>query len=224
LQKWLFNFGYGHRLPLESLEVINGSLNRSFRQVAGYISSSVPDEPPQSLADAPVLKKTDLRWFGIGQGNFRVTPLQVANAMAVIARKGLYKPPHLIIENDRIDNESVSLNISPFVLSVVYDGMSAVVTEYGGTAYSEFQPMLDYFDAAGVKIYGKTGSTQAPEHAWFGGFAKDNKGRSIAIAIVVEGGQHGSSDAAPLARAIIQLCIESGYLGEPVEYYDEETN
>jgi penicillin-binding protein 2 len=72
-----------------------------------------------------------------------------------------------------------------------------------------------------VNIYGKTGSTQAPEHAWFGGFAKDDKGRGISIAVVVEGGQHGSSDAAPLARDIIQFCIESGYLGEPVDYLDE---
>ena len=221
LQKWLFNFGYGHKLLLEPCEVSNGSLNRHFRQAAGYISSSIPDRSPQSLADVPVLKKSDLRWFGIGQGNFRVTPLQVANAMAVIARKGLYKQPRLIIPNEDSGAESVSLDISPYVLSVVYDGMKAVVTEYGGTANKEFEPMLDYFDSAGVNIYGKTGSTQAPEHAWFGGFAKDDKGRGIAIAVVVEGGQHGSSDAAPLARDIIQFCIESGYLGEPVDYLDE---
>jgi len=30
----------------------------------------------------------------------------------------------------------------------------------------------------------------------------------------VEGGQHGSSDAAPLARDIIQFCIDAGYIGQ----------
>ena len=39
------------------------------------------------------------------------------------------------------------------------------------------------------------------------------RGAKIAIAIVVEGGEHGSSDAAPLAREIIQLCVEAGYVG-----------
>jgi len=40
--------------------------------------------------------------------------------------------------------------------------------------------------------------------------------RKLAIAVVVEGGQHGSSDAAPLARDIIQFCIEFGYIGKSV--------
>ena len=67
-----------------------------------------------------------------------------------------------------------------------------------------------------MKVYGKTGSTERPEHAWFGGFAQDSTARKIAIAVVVEGGQHGSSDAAPLARDIIQFCIEAGYVGKSI--------
>jgi cell division protein FtsI/penicillin-binding protein 2 len=68
--------------------------------------------------------------------------------------------------------------------------------------------------AEDVKVYGKTGSTERPEHAWFAGFAQDSSARKIAVAVVVEGGQHGSSDAAPLVRDIIQFCIEAGYLGK----------
>ncbi len=64
-----------------------------------------------------------------------------------------------------------------------------------------------------MKIYGKTGSTEGPENAWFGGFAIDSKGRKIAFAVVVEGGQHGSSDAAPIANEILQSCIQGGYIG-----------
>jgi len=214
LQRWLFNFGYGHELPLEPAEVLKESPLRHFRQIPGYISSTIPVTSPQTPADVPALKKSDLRWFGIGQGNFRVTPLQVANAMAAIARKGLYRQPRLIIDEQGSNSKSVSLDISPDTLAVIYDGMKAVVSESGGTANKEFEPMLDYFRLCDVTIYGKTGSTQAPEHAWFSGFAKDGKGRSISIAVVVEGGQHGSSDAAPLARDIIDFCIQSGYLGQ----------
>jgi penicillin-binding protein 2 len=224
LQRWLFSFGYGHELPLEPAEVFSEFPDRRFRQTGGFISSVIPDKSPETLAEVPVLKRSDLRWFGIGQGNFRVTPLQVANAMAAIARKGLYKKPRLLISDENSESDSVSLDISPDTLAVVYDGMKAVITEQGGTAYREFEPMLDYFKRAGVTIYGKTGSTQAPEHAWFAGFAKDRKGRAISIAVVVEGGQHGSSDAAPLGRDIIDFCMRVGYLGRNVDYTSVEPN
>ena len=222
LQRWLFNFGYGHELRLEPAEVRKESPDRRFRQVAGYISSTIPDKSPVALADVPELKKSDLRWFGIGHGNFRVTVLQAANAMAAIAGKGVYKQPRLITDQAGSTSKSVFLDISPDTLAVIYDGMKAVVTENGGTAYKEFEPMLDYFRLADVTVYGKTGSTQAPEHAWFAGFAKDSAGRGISIAVVVEGGQHGASDAAPLARDIIDFCIQAGYLGRRYEITEPE--
>jgi cell division protein FtsI/penicillin-binding protein 2 len=91
--------------------------------------------------------------------------------------------------------------------------MSAVVNELGGTAYTPFTQST--LIQQGVKVYGKTGSTESPEHAWFAGFATDNVGRSIAISVLVEGGQSGSQDAAPLGRDILQLCVETGNLGLP---------
>jgi cell division protein FtsI/penicillin-binding protein 2 len=89
--------------------------------------------------------------------------------------------------------------------------MYAVVNEPGGTAYNVFAS--SGLAGQAVSVYGKTGSTEEPDNAWFCGFAADGTGKKIAIAVVVEGGQHGSSDAAPLARDIIQFCIEAGYIG-----------
>ena len=157
----------------------------------------------------PPLKEVERRLFGIGQGNLRATPLQVANAMAAIARRGIYKPPRLFVKTP--DSEGVPLGISPETLDVVYDGMRAVVSEYGGTASEQFRH--SGLTEQGVIVYGKTGSTEEPYVAWFAGFATDAAGRSIAIAVVVEGGQSGPSDAAPLARDIVQFCIEEGYIG-----------
>jgi len=152
------------------------------------------------------------RYFGIGQGNLRVTPLQVANAMAAIARGGLYKLPQLVIKADaNAPSDSTALNISPQTLDTIRDGMSAVVNEDGGTAYDVFAGAG--FSMSGVKVYGKTGSTEVEENAWFAGFAEDSKGRSVAVAVVVEGGQHGATDAGPLARQMIRFCIEAGYIG-----------
>ena len=132
--------------------------------------------------------------------------------MAFIGRGGVYKRPRIFIEED--GNLIADLNspgISSHSLDVVRDGMMAVVNEPGGTAYNQFR--YTGFAEKGVTVYGKTGSTEAPENAWFAGFAEDNKGRSISIAVIIEGGQSGSEDAAPLARDIITFCIEAGYIG-----------
>ncbi len=35
------------------------------------------------------------------------------------------------------------------------------------------------------------------------------------VAVLIEGGQHGSSDAAPVARDVVQFCVDAGYVGKP---------
>ena len=215
LQQWLFKFGYGRNILFPPASTANTEFNRNLRQLPGVISNTIPRGPISNFEQIPPLRKNERRWFGIGQGNLRVTPLQVANAMAAIARGGLYKPPRLFMDEPNNPGfDTIDLGISLQTLAVIYDGMSAVVNETGGTAYTTFQPILTSLAEQDIKVYGKTGSTQAPEIAWFGGFATDGANRSIAIAVVVEGGQSGSSDAAPLARDIIQFCIDEDYIGK----------
>ena len=216
LQQWLFKFGYGHvtslvaRDPYLEPQTTNHE-PRELRQAQGQISNLSPKATVRQLEQVPSLDEGERRWFGIGQGNLRVTPLQVANAMAAIARGGILKQPRLFKEI--LNSDEINLGISTETLKVVYDGMSAVVNEPGGTAYKEF--VNSGLARQGIKVYGKTGSTEKPDNAWFAGFAADSAERKIAIAVLVEGGQHGSSDAAPLARDIIQFCIDSGYIGKP---------
>ncbi|MBL7185192.1 MAG: hypothetical protein ISS70_02615 [Phycisphaerae bacterium] len=220
LQQWLFEFGYGqHALapPYSIAEVDGAELRRNFRQSPGEISSSIVGRALR-FEEMPPLNPGERKYFGIGQGSLRVTPLQVANTMATIARGGVFKLPRLF--GDPQSSAGVDLGISPETLAIVHDGMSAVVSEPGGTAFKPFEPFLTLFAAAGVKVYGKTGSTERPFHASFAGFAADSDGRKIAVAVVVEGGQSGSRDAAPLARDIIQLCINSEYIGE--SYFDDQ--
>ena len=217
LQQWLYKFGYGHNvlfLPNSLIDEAKTDVVRNFDQASGIISSTIPRSKILSFEDVMPLRESDRRWFGIGQGNLRVTPLQVADAIAAIARGGIHKRPKLIWEPG--NSEGTDLGISLETLAVIYDGMSAVVNEVGGTAYTQFEPFLSTLAQEDVKVYGKTGSTEVAEHAWFGGFAQDSTARKIAVAVVVEGGEHGSSDAAPLARNIIQLCIEAGYIGKSI--------
>ena len=224
LQQWLFKFGYGHITSLVARESYlepqtTNHESRELRQAQGIISSASPKGKISQFEQLPPLTESERRWFGIGQGNLRVTPLQVANAMAAIARGGVFKHLRLFLDDpnnskSEIQNPKpeIDLGISPQTLAIVYDGMYAVVNEPGGTAYKEFAN--SGLASQDVKVYGKTGSTEKPDNAWFAGFATDSANRKIAIALIVEGGQHGSSDAAPLARDIIQFCIDAEYIGK----------
>ena len=208
LQQWLLRFGYGRQILPPPSAVARTEYNRNFRQVAGIISTNIPAKNEVFSPEKFTLENREKRLFGIGQGNLRATPLQVANAMATIARGGSYKPPRLFLDDE--SESEIPLNTSPQTLDIIRDGMRAVVSEFGGTAYEQFA--YAGLEQQGVTVYGKTGSTEKPNNAWFAGFAENTEGHGIAIALVVEGGQHGSSDAGPLARDIIQFCIEVGYL------------
>ena len=225
LQNWLLKFGFGRKVvPGPTFDEQSksfdrdGPTNRNMIQSAGCISTPglgkpQPGETPTPLDNLDKLAKWERKLFGIGQGNLKVTVLQVANAMAAIARDGIYKNPRLFLsESDYYNEYQFNLGVSEQTLAIVRDGMNAVVNEYGGTAYSAFD--RDDLDQRDMDVYGKTGSTQGSISAWFAGFAKDRTGRTLSVAIVVEGGQSGARDAAPLGYGILKLCNEAGYIGE----------
>ncbi|MDI6449375.1 penicillin-binding transpeptidase domain-containing protein [Anaerobaca lacustris] len=216
LQQWLYRFGYGHRVPLNYPPAPSDEIEpRQLIQAQGQISWKRPETTIASFEDIPALRDVDKRLFGIGQGNLWASPLQVANSFATLARGGLARPPRLFLQPQTPGRpeETVDLNISPETLQVVYDGMNAVVNETGGSGQNAFRP--SGLARQGVKVLGKTGSTERPYHAWFAGFAEDDEGAKIAFAVLIEGGQQGSRDAAPVARDVIQFCVDAGYVGTP---------
>ena len=219
LQKWLMKFGFGQRIlpgPAfeEQLSFLDRTIEteRNLRQSSGKIYSYAWEDPEIM----PNIATWDKRMFGIGQGNLQVNVLQVANAIAAIARGGIYKHPRLFLsENDPLNDYQRDLGISKQTMAVVRDGMRAVTSEEGGTAAKTF--MVSDLNNRDIKVYGKTGSTEKPYNAWFGGFAEDISGRTLSVAIIVEGGEGGSTDAAPMAEKVLLLFNEAGYLGKVKE-------
>jgi len=220
LQQWFFRFGYGRQVQFNYPRDPN-TARRSLNQAAGQISSKPPPfgTPVTSLEQIPELRRYERCNAGIGQASIRVTPLQVANSMATLARGGVFKHPRLFVE-DRPSARGAShsdpglpLGLAEETLRIVIEGLDAVVNENNGTAFTAFGEARKKFAEHGVRVYGKTGSTEDPEHAWFAGYARDYGHRCLALAVVAEGGQSGASDATPLARDIIQFCIDYKYLG-----------
>lgn len=153
--------------------------------------------------------------LSIGQGELGITPLQMANVMAIVANRGFYYKPHLIQaigEKKVIKSEYTFKNnagIDPMYFEPVIQGMSQVVSN--GTAY--------YSRIPGIEMCGKTGTVQNPHgenHSVFIAFAP-RVNPKIAIAVVVENAGYGSLWSAPIASLMVEKYLKN-YISRPKEY------
>ena len=154
--------------------------------------------------------------MGIGQGEAAVTPLQMANMLAVIANKGYYIRPHVVRAighrdslNTQFSNKIYS-KIEPRHFETVLQGMKQVIT--AGTGRGAQIP--------GIELAGKTGTAQNPhgrDHSVFALIAPANDPQ-IVIFCLVENGGFGATVACPIASLMAEF-----YLNRKVERKDLET-
>ncbi|MDH5673239.1 MAG: penicillin-binding protein 2 [Myxococcales bacterium] len=162
----------------------------------------------------------------IGQGNTRVTLIQLAMAYAAIANGGTLYVPQLVRAVEAPDGSTIEdfparvrrrVNVSREHLTYVIDGMFGVVNDQNGTAY---EARVE----GGVPVAGKTGTAQVARrklrpgedprrawyyrrsHAWFAGFAPADAPELVAVVLVEHGG-HGGKYAAPIATRILQEAL-----------------
>ncbi|MFA6316226.1 MAG: penicillin-binding protein 2 [Elusimicrobiota bacterium] len=143
--------------------------------------------------------------LSIGQGELLVTPMQMAVVTAAVASRGVLWRPHFTSRIEYAGGRAEYVQKPEQVGSVVmkdstwrdiHEAMRLVVSS--GTGRVALIP--------GLEVYGKTGTSQNPgkDHAWFISFAaKPGEVPSIALAVLVENGEHGSSSAGPIARSMM---------------------
>jgi penicillin-binding protein 2 len=134
--------------------------------------------------------------LAIGQGYLLATPLQMANAYAALAHGDRLLTPRLVSGGD----ERGGLDLQPSTRAAILDGMKGVTSTALGTAYYAFKDEK-------LPIAAKTGSAENENpdaHAWFVGFTPPDKPRLLVL-VMVEGGQHGGTVAAPVGRQIIDF-------------------
>lgn len=173
----------------------------------------------------------------IGQGFNLATPLQMAMVAAAAGNGGTRYRPRIVKTIRTADGQVVyqssaevvgRLPLSPSTLQIVQEGLFKAVNEPHGTAYAS---RLDL-----VAMCGKTGTAQVvgrkeddadgdgegdpiKDHAWFVAYAP-KKNPVIAVAVIIEHGEHGSSAAAPVASEMIRMYI-AGLSGKDLP---EQTN
>jgi cell division protein FtsI/penicillin-binding protein 2 len=126
----------------------------------------------------------------------------VANAYAALANGGNLLSPTLV--RDEQPPSLGTLPVSSATRGAILDGMRRVTSTPAGTAYYAFRDEK-------TAVAAKTGSAENENpdaHAWFVGFAPADKPRLLVL-IMVEGGQHGGTVAAPLARELFDQLLPS---------------
>ncbi len=164
--------------------------------------------------------------IAIGQGYNLTTPLQLAVMTSAVANNGTWYKPVIIKKIEPTNGGSVIENDSKIggrysfkkdTLDLVKKGLFKVVHGARGTARIA--------KIKGVHISGKTGTAQVighkqgdtkreyktdhhKPHALFVAYAPSDNPR-IAVSVIVEHGEHGSSAAAPIARELIREYLAS---------------
>jgi len=164
------------------------------------IPGTVPDPTWKQRQVGDAWAAGDAVNLAIGQGYLLATPLQMANAYAALARGDTLLAPRLIA--DQPSRTLGGLRISGPTRSAILDGMRGVTSTALGTAYYAFKDEK-------LPIAAKTGSAENENpdaHAWFVGFTPPDNARLLVL-VMVEGGQHGGTVAAPVARDIVDFAI-----------------
>lgn len=180
-------------------------------------------------------RREDQMWFpgetvitGIGQGFMLVTPLQLAQATAALAARGLrYRPQLVLADEDSVSGDVQEHPAEPLEPAVrtsdeywdqIHAAMVGVTEDLRGSARGA---ML----GSARSVAGKTGTAQVfsiaqeeeyqeedvderlRDHGLFVAYgpAEDP---TIAIAVVVENGGGGSRSAAPVARQVLDAYFQ----------------
>ncbi len=229
-------FFYRVALKLKSVDdiakwaVILGLGKKTGINLAGEVPGLIPTEEWKKKRFGQPWNAGETASVAIGQSFVLTTILQLANLYAAIGNGGTLYRPYIVKEIESANNE-VLKEFTPEVLSklglatktveLVKEGLWGVINSPIGTAYSQRIPGMD--------LVGKTGTTQViriaaekiyqrcenmkfrdRHNAVFVGFAPA-KDPAISVAVIGEHACHGSSGAAPIARAVIKKYLEKYY-------------
>ena len=217
---WFYQVG----IKTGSQPIIDWALKLGFGAKCGIPLRSeadgrVPNDEYMKATHGRKILNGDIANLSIGQGDTLVTPLQMAQAMAILANGGKFYQTRLVRQVQSINHEIVTayeerekrtVDVSNDTMNQIREGMIDVVNGANGTGH---EAQLD-----GVEVAGKTGTAQwGPKNkertaAWFAGFLPADEPR-YAFAAIYEGEVgskvHGGTVAAPMVADVFKDIYKS---------------
>ncbi|MEO7433369.1 MAG: penicillin-binding protein 2 [Dokdonella sp.] len=160
---------------------------------------------------------------GIGQGYWVVTPLQLANAMAMVANRGVPHTPHLLLKTQNVHGTMQTPPAPAARASVIHKPDNWLPIEQGMIAVVDTGTARGIFNGFPYVVAGKTGTAERysrKDETWtsissspierhqvlFEAFAPAESAR-IAVIVALEAGRSGAHDAAPIVRKILDAWL-----------------
>lgn len=206
LSKYAVQMGLGQQTGITDLEDLTGKI-----------------PSPDNIGELAIQKGRswdigDALNMVIGQGDVRVTPIQVARMIAAVANPDgtLYKPYMVETVGSQIVGTPTAQGTigidTKKVLPAIREGMCGVTMDDNlGTAHW----FLKNWDFSKIMLCGKTGTAQnnSPHpNGWFAAYAgPTGKPPEIAVVALVEHGREGSETAGPIVRRIIEAYYKIPY-------------
>jgi penicillin-binding protein 2 len=235
---FLAQFGYGEKTGIDIEDELKGVLPSRAWKRERFAGKNYRDEHRKWYLGDSISA-------GIGQGYNAFTPVQQAQAIAIIANDGRGFRPHLVRSIENVKTGEVreiapelshTVAVTPEHLAVVKNALIGVARE--GTSARAFAG-AQYVSA------GKTGTAQLftikqgekysagrvderlRDHAWYLAYAPADHPR-IALAVLVENGGFGAQAAAPIARAVFDYYLlghaPAGAPSEDARSTDDESD
>lgn len=186
--------------------------------------------PSQEWKRQRFKKPEQQKWYagetisiGIGQGYNAYTPIQLAQATAVIANNGVMFRPHIvgqIIDAKTGEKRPVEpqpirdLHLKPQNIEVIRRAMVGVNKEGTGARAFAGAPYESAGKTGTAQVYSLKGAEYKAhsvkkdlrDHALFIAYAPADKPK-IALAVLVENGGFGAQSAAPIARMVMDYYL-----------------
>lgn len=192
MKQYLEKFGFGSAPSLD---------------IGGESEGHIPDPEWKERVINEPWYLGDTYHMAIGQGDVLVTPLQMANALQVIANNGTMFKLHFakaVLDADG----NVKSEVKPEVSKSNFVSANTLDTVRRGMLSCAQAGSCRVLSGLPVQAAGKTGTAQfgpnnEKKHAWFETFAP-YENPQIAMVILLEGAGEGSEFAAPVAKDTLQ--------------------
>jgi penicillin-binding protein 2 len=216
IAKFMAKFGFGERTGVDLGR--NGA------------SESKGILPSQEWKRQRFKKPEQRKWYagetisiGIGQGYNSYTPIQLAQATAVLANNGVMFRPHLVRhiadtktgEARLIEPQPIrDLELKQQNVDVIRRALVGVNKEGTGTRAFAGAPYESAGKTGTAQVYSLKGAEykasaikqELRDHALFIAYAPADKPK-IALAVLVENGGFGAQSAAPIARMVLDYYL-----------------
>ncbi len=199
LVEWTTRLGFGRktRIPLRA-----------------EAPGNIPDDEYMMKVHKRRLLDGDLANFSIGQGDILTSPLQIAQAMGILANQGVFYQTRLVQQVQTIDDRIIAgydvrivdeLPISDKTMAAIRKGMVNATNGGRGTGRRAAVPNVEMAGKTGTAQWGPVSNKKYA--AWYAGFVPAEE-PEYAFAVLYEGNPneqaYGGRVAAPIAGQIFK--------------------